>query len=195
MNIFYVPYRFAAKNENNFGLAMFTTNNDINYKRFCGVLTEIAANNMANEDDYRDDNVLLDDIFCELAEVTGCVWDYCEPSMTDTLVISNTKVKKGRVRVVNAREFAELLIALNLNERIAFYETFDEKTGELSGRHWAASIHEFDADMLLLNCEGGGRPYAIDITEYDAELKQLIFEVNEYFDRITNGVSIVYIEE
>lgn len=82
---------------------------------------------------------------------------------------------------VNANELAALLIKLEADESLNFYESYDEETGETEGAYGAAMINRFDSYVIFINYYGGGTPCVIDITNYYSDLCKITADINEYF--------------
>ena len=76
------------------------------------------------------------------------------------------------IRLLNTI-LAGLLSKFTIGDNLAFYENYDEKSGETDGTHGVKMIYAFDSSVLFFNYYGGGTAYTIDVTRDNKEEERL----------------------
>lgn len=194
MKPFYIPIHYYEQEAKADELVTFLTRREIDKNEFGCLLNNVAAQIMAQAETHLCENDVVDSIFTELTKVLGGTWSYCQT--LPELVIGDPALyeKNKTMRKIDASELAALLIKLETGERLDFYESFDEETGETDGVYGARMVNEFDSHVIFINYYGGGYPCVIDVTCYDSDLKRITEELDEYLREMGLSSKRVFIK-
>ena len=78
MNTYYIPVHYYEQESENDDLVMLITNKDIDDANMRKYLENSKIRHIKKQDEYSDQNEMVDAIFNELAEILSGVWCYCK---------------------------------------------------------------------------------------------------------------------
>lgn len=80
---------------------------------------------------------------------------------------------------ITIKDFAKQAVNLDPGKTVGFFVTNEDG---VTLEHGITCIEAFNSCCLFANCEGGGRPLAVDITTYDSDLSNISEMLDKYIN-------------